>query len=184
MQSCLATVRLLREPWAPVTTRSSRSSPARTDERKREHHLTEHTKGKNTNGGGLHTSFSSLLRSRVHLSVPSDPSCPPRVPSLYPAVPRRGPPPSLLPGPLPAVPVGLAATAGAPQRPPLVAREGGADGEVGEDGVPADEVHPERQVVGSHPLQLRGAGARAPLQLSDAPLFRRAWRGEEGGINS
>lgn len=63
--------------------------------------------------------------------------------------------------------------------PPLVALEGGADGDVLEELVSADEVHCERQVVGSHPLKLCGAEAGAAFQLLDASLLEGACGDEE-----
>lgn len=53
---------------------------------------------------------------------------------------------------LPCPPLSPPKSAGLADRAPLVAAEGGADGEVLEDGVAAQEVHAEREVVGSHPL--------------------------------
>lgn len=65
------------------------------------------------------------------------------------------------------------APAGFLQPAPLVAGEGGANWEVLEDGMPADEVHPKRQVIGPHPFQFRSAGTRPALQLPDTSLLRR-----------
>lgn len=69
----------------------------------------------------------------------------------------------------------LSALDGVLSPPPVVAREGGADGDVFEDRVSADEVHSERQVVGIHSFQLRSAEARTTLQLSDASFFQGPW---------
>lgn len=85
--------------------------------------------------------------------------------ALHPAFPcfqLRGP--ALLP---PAVPV-LADSA---QQVELVAGEGGTDWQVLEAAVAPEEVHSERQVVGSQPFQLRRAGASPALQLTNTPLL-------------
>lgn len=76
--------------------------------------------------------------------------------------------------PLQSVAVSRPAPAAVLQRLPLVAGEGGADGEVLEDGVSAEEVHSEGQLVGSHPLQLGRAQASAALQFADAAFLRGA----------
>lgn len=56
--------------------------------------------------------------------------------------------------------------------PPVVAGKRRADGDVLEDGVSVEEVHPKRQVVGSHPFQFGSAEASSSFQLPDAPLLQ------------
>lgn len=78
----------------------------------------------------------------------------PLPPRLYAALaPVGGPAPSLPPVP------GHRPVAGVAGAPPAVPCEGGADGEVLEEAVPAQEVHAERQVVGAQALRLHPPGA-------------------------
>lgn len=93
---------------------------------------------------------------------------------LYRILPRRCVSRLPLHSPPQSVPVSRSAPAAFLQLIPLVASEGGADGEVLEDVVPAEEVHSEGQVVRSHPFQLGRAETGATLQLPDASFFRGA----------
>lgn len=90
---------------------------------------------------------------------------------LYRILPRRCAPRLPLHRPLQSIPVSHPAPAALLQLIPLVASEGGADGQVLEDGVSAQEVHSEGQVVRTHPFQLRRAETGAAFQFADASFL-------------
>lgn len=71
------------------------------------------------------------------------------------------------------IPMSQPAPAGFPHPPPLVASEGGADGDVLEHGVSADEVHSKWQIIRSHPFQFCCTETNSTFQLPDASFFRR-----------
>lgn len=91
---------------------------------------------------------------------------------LYPTLPRcRASLPTNHPS-LQSIPMSHPAAASFPQPPPLVAGEGGTDGEVLEDWVSAEKVHSKRQIIRSHPFQFCSTETSATFQLPDASFLR------------
>lgn len=69
------------------------------------------------------------------------------------------------------------------QPAPLVTVEGGADGDVFEDVMSAEEVHSKGQIVRSHPFQFCRTQARTTFQLSEASLFWGTWGAKNLQLN-
>lgn len=68
------------------------------------------------------------------------------------------------------------------QPAPLVTVEGGADGDVFEDVMSAEEVHAKGQIIRSHPFQFCRTQARTTFQLSEAPLFWGTWGAKKSQV--